>query len=355
MDGILIIDKPAGLTSHDVVARARRALKEKRVGHTGTLDPFATGVLVLLVGRATRLAQFLSGADKEYEAVVRFGFATDTGDATGIRKSRVQSPRPNVQSQESGISGQESEAQSLSRESEARSLKSEFQNPESEDGSLESEFVGPFVWTSDEIEAALEGLRGEIEQVPPMYSAKKVQGRKLYEMARRGIEIERRATPVIIHQLEARPIGDELLKRNDDGTCDMAVRVVCSAGTYVRVLAEEIGARLGAGAHLASLRRTRAGAFGIKEAIRLDELQESSPADVLLPPDAALSAMPFVHLTEAEVKRASQGAALHLEAPDAKNLPDGAMVRLRDESGSLIAVGVYEAERRRLRPRVVIA
>src|SRR5947208_2607885 len=159
MDGALIIDKPAGLTSHDVVARVRRILKIKRVGHTGTLDPFATGVLVVLVGRATRLAQFLSGALKEYEALVRFGYATDTGDLTG-RRLEVQGAQNIVE-----------------------------------------EVVPTFA--EREIEEALGSLRGEIEQVPPMYSAKKVQGRKLYEMARRGEEVERAAVKVTIHELEA--------------------------------------------------------------------------------------------------------------------------------------------------------
>lgn len=312
MDGVLIIDKPAGLTSHDVVARVRRALKEKRVGHTGTLDPFATGVLVALVGRATRLAQFLSNAEKEYEAVIRFGYATDTGDVTGKPLEQVQSPKSEVQSQ--------------------------------------------MLWTSDEIEAALYGLRGEREQVPPMYSAKKVQGKKLYELARRGLEVERAAVPIKIHQLEAiRTEGDALLRQNEDGTCDLSIWVVCSAGTYVRVLAEEIGARLGTGAHLTSLRRTRAGSFSIAEAIRLDELQEREASRILLPPDAALSFMPFVHLTDGEAQRACQGVAVRFAPDAATNLSDGAFVRLRDESGSLMAVGVYDAEARSLRPRVVIA
>src|SRR5215212_4895091 len=136
MDGILIIDKPDGWTSHDVVARARRLLREKRVGHTGTLDPFATGVLLILVGRATRLAQFLSGADKEYDAIVRLGYATDTGD-------RMGTPVP-------GPTGQRRAGK----------------------------------WSEEEIEAALASLRGFIDQVPPMYSAKKVGGKKLYELAR---------------------------------------------------------------------------------------------------------------------------------------------------------------------------
>ncbi|HEX7997486.1 MAG TPA: tRNA pseudouridine(55) synthase TruB [Pyrinomonadaceae bacterium] len=313
MQGILIIDKPAGLTSHDVVAHVRRQLKEKRVGHTGTLDPFATGVLVVLVGRATRLAQFLSGAEKEYEALIRFGYSTETGDATGEPK-----------------------------EEEVQSLKSRVQSPRA--------------WTDDEIEAALEGLRGARMQVPPMYSAKKVQGRKLYELARRGEEIERKPVPITIHQLEVvRSTDGALLRHNEDGTCDLSVRVVCSAGTYIRVLAEEIGERLSTGAHLAVLRRTRAGQFSIAEAITLDALQERAPGDILLPPEAALSFMPFVHLTDGEARRAMQGVALRLPAAaDEAKFEDGAYVRLQDERGSLIAVGVYEAQTQRLRPRVLL-
>src|SRR6266545_4995508 len=155
MDGALIIDKPAGMTSHDVVARVRKIIGERRVGHTGTLDPFATGVLVILVGRATRLAQFLSGAEKEYEAVIRLGYATDTGDVTGVRlESHAKSQRP----------------QSFRKEA---------------------------------IEAAMASLRGQIEQTPPMYSAKKIGGRKLYELARRGEEIERKSVRVNVSEFEA--------------------------------------------------------------------------------------------------------------------------------------------------------
>src|SRR2546421_11458874 len=194
VDGLLIIDKPEGLTSHDVVARVRRILKIKRVGHTGTLDPFATGVLVILAGRATRLAQFLSGAEKEYEAIIRLGFATDTGDATGRSISEIQRC---------------------------------------------TEFHG------GAIEDALASLRGEIEQTPPMYSAKKVAGRKLYELARRGEEIERQAVRVTISEFEATALPSQ----NDDDTKDLRVRVVCSAGTYIRTLAEDFGKGLGVGAH----------------------------------------------------------------------------------------------------------
>src|SRR3954466_9386154 len=196
MDGLLIVDKPEGWTSHDVVARARRLLREKRIGHTGTLDPFATGVLVLLVGRATRLAQFLSGAEKEYEATVRLGYDTDTGDLTGARREATDSTAGDCAAV-----------------------------------------------TREELEAALASLRGYIDQVPPMYSAKKIGGKKLYELARRGEEVEREPIRVCIHELEAiRPDG-QLIKDNLDGTFDLHVHVSCSAGTYVRTLAEDFGKR----------------------------------------------------------------------------------------------------------------
>jgi len=199
MDGVLIIDKPAGITSHDVVAIVRRTIGERRVGHTGTLDPFATGVLVVLVGRATRLAQFLSGAEKEYEAMIRLGYATDTGDATGERRTT----------------------------------------------DFTTEAQRPTEIRREEIEAALASLRGEIEQTPPMYSAKKIAGKKLYELARRGEEVERKAVRITVREFEALPSESAVLKISDDSTSDLAVRVVCSAGTYVRTLAESVGERLG--------------------------------------------------------------------------------------------------------------
>jgi tRNA pseudouridine55 synthase len=315
MDGVLIIDKPAGWTSHDVVARVRRILREKRVGHTGTLDPFATGVLVVLVGRATRLAQFMSGAEKEYEGVIRLGYATDTGDSTG-------KPRP----------GREA------------------------DGRVE-EFS--MAWKRSEIEHALCGLRGQIEQVPPMYSAKKLKGRKLYELARRGEEIERAPVAVHVRRLEAVPVEGALLSRNEDGTCDLSVRVVCSAGTYIRALAESVGERVGVPAHLASLRRTRAGHFQIAAATRLDELSEiverGALADLLLPLDAALPELPFRHLTTEEARRARHGMASRVEASGTSAYPDGQHVRMLDESGKLVAIGVYEARTASLHPRVVLS
>ena len=309
MDGVVVIDKPEGWTSHDVVARARRVLRVKRVGHTGTLDPFATGVLVLLVGRATRLAQFLSGAEKEYEAVVRLGYATDTGDLTGARRGGAGGP----------------DCATLDR---ARA------------------------------EAALAPLRGEIEQVPPMYSAKKIQGRKLYELARRGEEVERAAVRVRVAELEIMEgAGGEFLRANGDGTCDLRVRVACSAGTYVRALAESIGENLGTGAHLAALRRTRAGAFGLEKASTLEALQQpgdSGGADFLLPLEEALPELPSLHLTAEEARRVAHGAAVGA-ARFAAGWEDGARVRLHDERGRLLAVGVYAAERGVVQPRVTLA
>jgi tRNA pseudouridine55 synthase len=306
MNGTLIVDKPAGLTSHDVVARVRRIIGEKRVGHTGTLDPFATGVLVVLVGKATRLLQFLSGAEKEYDAVIRFGYATDTGDATGQRvdvHANSQSP------------------QSL-REA--------------------------------EIEAAMVSLRGEIMQVPPMYSAKKVKGQKLYELARRGEQIERQPVKVTISSFHVVAVNGQSLTLRDDGTTDLNVRVVCSAGTYVRTLAEDLGARLGMGAHLAALRRTRAGGFSIENAITLDRLAELAEAnevdDVTTSMDETVGHLPVVELNDTDVRRVLNGIKVEVDS-DHRNQVH---VRLRDASGELIALGVYDSEMKMVHPRVVL-
>jgi tRNA pseudouridine55 synthase len=309
MDGVLIIDKPAGLTSHDVVARVRRIAGERRVGHTGTLDPFATGVLIVLVGRATRLAQFLSGSVKEYEAVIRLGFATDTGDLTGKPLAPV------------------------------------------------AEKVNP--WRREEVEAALASLRGEIEQVPPMYSAKKLGGKKLYELARRGEEVERKAVRVTIHALELTQDVGDIFPQNSEGTTDIQVRVVCSAGTYVRTLAEDFGKRLGVGAHVAELRRTKAGGFALTDATTLEHLEDrvrhGSVDEILVTPDLALEFLPCVSLNSLEVQRTHQGLPLKLESKSGQTLGESDWVRMRDESGSLVAVGMYDAGTDMLRPRVVLS
>jgi tRNA pseudouridine55 synthase len=305
MDGLLVIDKPAGMTSHDVVAATRRILKERRIGHTGTLDPFATGVLLILVGKATRLAQFLSGADKEYDAIIRLGFATDTGDLMGT-------PVPGP--------------------------------------------TGKRKWSDEEIEAALTSLRGYIDQVPPMYSAKKIGGKKLYELARRGEEVEREPIRVCIHEFEAiRPDG-QLVKDNLDGTFDLHVHVSCSAGTYVRTLAEDFGKRLSVGAHLAELRRTRVGDFNVTNAVTLDQLKtgfgEEALGTIMLRPNAALSRLPFVHLNAEDVRRARHGMEVKVAEYD---WPDGEKVKMCDVDDHLIAIGDYDAKARHLHPSVVLA
>jgi tRNA pseudouridine55 synthase len=310
MDGVLLIDKPPGVTSHDVVDDIRHILHVRRVGHTGTLDPFATGVLVILVGRATRLAQFLSGVEKEYEAVIRLGYATDTGDVTG---------KP-IQTNE------------------------------------ENSGLAPGQWSREQIETALQGLRGEIDQVPPMYSAKKQGGRKLYEMARRGEEVERKPVRVCIQKFEAIKATGELLKDNLDGTFDFEVRVECSSGTYVRTLAEDFGKRLHVGAHLAQLRRTRVGDFQIQNAQTLEQVKlsiaEEALGRIMLPTDAALSRFPAIDLTASDVRRVQNGMAVSVS--DAK-WTNGERVRMRDEQGSLIAVAEYDDTSASLRPGVVIA
>ena len=306
MDGILIIDKPAGFTSHDVVAKVRKILRERRIGHTGTLDPFATGVLVLLIGRATRLAQFV-GSEKEYEAIIRLGVATETGDASGHPREETR-----------------------------RTLTS-------------SDF------SNEKIQAALSQLRGAIKQVPPMYSAKKKAGQKLYELARRGETIARDAVCVTIYAFEALGESGQLLKENADGTLDLKVRVVCSAGTYIRTLAADFGKLLGADAHLAELRRIRAGDFLVSDANTLEQLKqkvdEGSIGAILLPPEAALSRLPFVHLSTQDAQRARHGMAISYPAQD---WCEGQKVGMTDDQKRLIGVAVYDPHEQRLQPRVIV-
>jgi tRNA pseudouridine55 synthase len=265
----------------------------------------------VLVGRATRLAQFLSGADKEYEAVIRLGYATDTGDVTGNRLT--------------SFTAETQRTQSLRRE---------------------------------DIESALASLRGEIEQTPPMYSAKKIAGRKLYELARRGEEVARQPVCVNVSEFAAITNNGALLNDNDDGTQDLKVRAVCSAGTYIRTLAEDFGKQLGVGAHVNELRRTRAGQFKIEDAITLDRLSELAQSEslrqILSSPDAALSSLPALQLGVDAARRVGQGIDLQLEEAIGSQWSNGQPVRLRNEDGQLIAVGIYDSERGTVHPNVVI-
>ncbi|MCY7346581.1 MAG: tRNA pseudouridine(55) synthase TruB [Pyrinomonadaceae bacterium] len=310
IDGILIVDKPENFTSHDVVARLRRILKTKRIGHTGTLDPFATGVLVMLVGKATRLAQFLDKDAKEYEAVVRFGCATDTGDRTG----------------------------------ELRITNYELRD-----------------FSEDELETVLVNFRGEIEQTPPMYSAKKVDGVKLYELARKGVEIERKPVKISIYELETiSPPGtqsgtEEKTKNQKPKTKDHALRVKCSAGTYIRTLAEDIGRKLEVGAHLAELRRTKAGKFDLAKAVTIEELEtivfENRLDEVLISMNEAVSHLPPVVLSAQEIEDTSHGKRLNLANDD---WADNQTVRMIDEAENLIAVGFYIKAENFIQPKLVL-
>jgi len=319
MDGILVIDKPEDYTSHDVVARLRGILKTKRIGHTGTLDPFATGVLVMLVGRATRLAQFLDKDAKEYEAILRFGFETDTGDRTGNRKSHV-----------SILNSQFSKSKSVS---------------------------------IDELENVLAEFRGEIEQTPPMYSAKKVAGKKLYELARKGIEVEREPVKITIYELETietpkREDGKTSEKENLDSrleTCDLGIKVACSAGTYIRTLAEDIGRKLGTGAHLAELRRTRAGKFDLSKAVTIAEseaiVQAEKLSDYLISMNEAVSHLPQVVLNEEEITDTRNGKKLRC---DADEMAENQTVRMIDAAENLIAIGFYKEAEKSIQPKLVL-
>ncbi|MEZ5344735.1 MAG: tRNA pseudouridine(55) synthase TruB [Pyrinomonadaceae bacterium] len=303
--GILIIDKPEGFTSHDVVSRLRRILKTKKIGHTGTLDPFATGVLVMLVGKATRLAQFLDKDEKAYEAVLRFGFETDTGDRTGEKRDTPDAIR-------------------------------DSQN----DNRI----------ASGELRGVLPQFTGEIEQIPPMYSAKKVGGKKLYELARKGMEIDRKAVNVKISELEL--IGDHSGSQESE-TQEFRVRVTCSAGTYIRTLAEDIGKKLGTGCHLAELRRIRAGKFDIDQAVTLEQLEDLVSRDEyekhLVSMNSAVSHLPEQILTAEELKKIRNGIQVGGEF----NAEDITTVRLVDPENRLAAIGLYDHSEKIIRPKIV--
>ena len=305
MLGAIIIDKPEGITSHDVVARVRRVIGIRQVGHAGTLDPFATGVLAVCVGRATRLVRFLTGLDKQYLGTVRLGFATDTQDLTGKQITPLRSSN-------------ESNPERLRR--------------------VLDEFIEPQL------------------QTPPMFSAKKIGGERLYRAAREGREIAREPVAITIHSIELIDVGLSPLPKNEDGTMDLRVKVRCSSGAYVRTLAHDIGERLGVGAHLAALRRTAVGHFEIEQSVTLEALEKMSRDEilecVLISPAAMLSHLRALTLDRESVSRAMTGRAvvaslLGLEGEER-------FVRLCDETGALVAVGAYDAAALVVKPRVVL-
>jgi tRNA pseudouridine55 synthase len=286
-DFILPVDKPEGPTSHDVVRAVRKALGDRRVGHTGTLDPFASGLLLVCVGRATRLAEYISAQDKTYDAVALLGVSTDTLDRDGT----VVETR----------SGWE---------------------------------------TLDErrVDAVLERFRGDIEQQPPVYSAKKVGGVAAHRRARRGESVELAAARVHVHALALTQLD---LPR-------LVLRVTCSSGTYVRALARDIGEALGVGAHLVSLRRIAVGGFSVEQALRFEHLDDPvRVADAALDPLQAVRHLPTVDIDDYAVERIVHGGSV----PAADDAMPGTVVLAH--AGNLVAIG--ERANGMVRPRKVFA
>ncbi|HVQ14571.1 MAG TPA: tRNA pseudouridine(55) synthase TruB, partial [Vicinamibacterales bacterium] len=292
MDGVLIVDKPQGLTSHDVVAVARRSLHEPRIGHTGTLDPLATGVLPLACGRATRLVRFFVSSDKDYEATVRFGVATDTYDITGT---------------ETSCSGRVPEREA--------------------------------------VEAALASLRGEYLQVPPAFSAKKIAGERAYARARRDEVVTLQPAPVRVTRAD-------LVEFNG---ASARIDITCSAGFYVRTFAHSLGELVATGACLESLRRTRSGEFSVGQAVELEQVRQSSVAvtERWIPLERLLQSMPSVRLGNEGRKRVAHGQMLgagHVLGGETSGRSPGAWVRLIDEEGQLVALGTVDSTREFLHP-----
>lgn len=272
MNGILLVDKPKGFTSHDVVAKLRGILHERRIGHSGTLDPMATGLLVVFVGRATRAVEFAESHEKEYIAGIRTGISTDTLDITGTVLSTC-------------------------------------------DRAVQTEAFA----------SVLPAFLGEQEQLPPMYSAIKIEGKKLCDLARKGVEVERKPRKIWIREIE-------LLGRENG---DFLLRIVCSKGTYIRTFADDVGQKLGTGAALSALRRTRAGTFSVANAYTLAEIQAAADRGeaerLLLPVDSLFEALPAVALNEPQRQKCLVGASIPFVAPDGDLRvygPDGTFLML---------------------------
>jgi tRNA pseudouridine55 synthase len=320
MDGVLVIDKPVGPTSHDIVARARRALAETRVGHTGTLDPAASGVLPLVIGKATRLARFLSAGDKSYDAVIRLGFSTDTADAQGVP--------------------------------------------------VGGEYTGALP-SAAAIDLALDAFRGRFLQQPPAYSAKKIDGRRSYQLARAA------GSPSLPAPVEVTAHALELVAVEADR---VTLSVNCSAGFYVRSLAHDLGVRLGIGAHLAALRRTRSGDYRLADAISMDAVERDPAAasaafvptgdmlrylsSVVLTPDGILHTrqgrmLGPADLASAPARPAAGGqsaaeSAEEVSRADELHATAGEWIRLLGPAGELLGLARPKGEPLLLHPSVVL-
>ncbi|MFN6542107.1 tRNA pseudouridine(55) synthase TruB [Mycolicibacterium nivoides] len=276
--GLVIVDKPAGMTSHDVVGRCRRLFGTRKVGHAGTLDPMATGVLVIGIERATKILGLLTATDKSYAATIRLGQTTSTEDAEGEVLQTVSAAHV----------------------------------------------------TDDQIEGAVAALRGDIEQVPSAVSAIKIAGQRAYKLAREGQTVELAARPVRIGRFEV------LAVRRVDEFVDVDVEVDCSSGTYIRALARDVGTALGVGGHLTALRRTKVGRYGLDEARTLDDLAEQARLSYSLD-EACLLGFPRRDLTDAETEDTRHGRALAPAGIDgiyAATAPDGRVIALLQDGSS---------------------
>jgi tRNA pseudouridine55 synthase len=306
MDGVLVVDKPVGLTSHDVVITARRLLGEKRIGHTGTLDPLATGVLPLACGRATRLVRFLSAEEKEYDATILFGVTSDTLDVTGEEISR------------SGATP-----------------------------------------SRDRLTSTLRSFEGKQMQVPPSYSAKKIGGRRAYELARRDEPVALDPVPVHVSRIDLVEYGNDRCR----------ISLTCSAGFYVRALVRDVGERCGTGACLETLRRTRSGDFTIEEAIDLDGLtrRRLDPSDpgsripdpvletIMIPMEKLLAHFPAVTVTAEGLTRVSHGQQVRpVDLANTTTIGTAEWVRLLDGGGALVGLGTPQRASGFLHPEVVL-
>jgi tRNA pseudouridine55 synthase len=292
INGILPVDKPVGPTSHDVVAMARRALKTRRIGHTGTLDPFASGLLLLCLGPSTRLAEYVAAQPKSYVATMRLGTVTDTDDHLGepLRTSEGWSEV-----------------------------------------------------TEEEVRAALDGQLGEIQQIPPRFSAKRVAGERMYDVARRGEHVELSPVTVTVREIELLAFSPP----------EVRFRVDCSSGTYIRAIARDVGAALGVGAHLTQLRRTRIGTHDVGEAIPVDRLDEAEAVEAaLLPPSAAVSHLPRVPVDTEAQQALRHGGSVPLDDFEKRDEQDfSGPIALVSPEGELLAIG--ERVGGRVQPRKV--
>ncbi len=294
MDGILNINKPTGMTSHDVVAKVRKLLKQRRVGHAGTLDPAARGVLPICVGQATRVAEYLSESGKAYQATIIFGTVTDTYDSEG----------------------------SILRTASAQDL------------------------TLAKIEAILPAMLGEQMQVPPRYSAIKLQGQPAYKRARAGEEVAMEPRSIIIYQLE-------IIDWQPSQHPTLRLAIECSKGTYIRSLAYDLGEQAGCGAYLGGLARTRSGPFPLSESITLEQLAEAAAQGTieqfLFPADKAIEHYPALRLDEAMTERVRHGNAFRVEEQTGV-LHEQSLARVYDDKGQFVAIAEWNAEQRMWQP-----